>query len=129
MKLECYDCGSIFDKTAEVSKMEYAHEPVFGEMRTKTYEQIFCPDCGSYNVGEFDDTGYVSSVARFLSDNGVCVEDYTVGVNDLEFIIFVRNKEDADLAENMLYDVFYADEVAISKNQEGIYGVLFTKRF
>ena len=125
MKLKCCDCGKVFDKSSEMSKMEYEQDPIDGRTRSVTYEYISCPNCSSDNVEEFDEAEYISNVSSFLEKNGVRVEDYTIGKEDLEFHLKICDRKESEAAENILYDLFGAETVVISKEEDGLFDVMF----
>lgn len=125
MKFKCYDCGNVFNKSAEMSKMEYENDPIDGRMRSAIYEHMFCPNCSSYNVAEFDEAEYISNVSSFLEKNGIGVEDYTIGKEDLEFHLKICGRKESEVAENILYDLFGAETVVISKEEDGLFDVMF----
>lgn len=125
MKFKCYDCGTVFDKSLEMSKTEYEQDPIDGRTRSVTYEYISCPNCSSDNVEEFDEAEYIYNVSSFLEKNGVTVEDYTPGKEDLEFHLKICGRRESEAAENILYDLFGAETVVISKEEDGLFDVMF----
>ena len=105
--------------------MEYEQDPIDGRTRSVTYEYISCPNCYSDNVEEFDEAEYISNVSSFLEKNGVRVEDYTIGKEDLEFHLKICDRKESEAAENILYDLFGAETVVISKEEDGLFDVMF----
>ena len=93
--------------------------------RSVTYEYISCPNCSSDNVEEFDEAEYIYNVSSFLEKNGVRVEDYTLGKEDLEFHLKICDRKESETAENILYDLFGAETVVISKEEDGLFDVMF----